>query len=268
MQERIKNRKGYYGVKLHQILSFSSIFQKAATFGGEWGFFPGCSMMGYSPELILRVYRWLKKADPSIGLVSGCCGHPTLALDDMARFEAYQRKVGGEMRRAGLKKLIVCCPNCEETLRNIKWLTVRSIWSMLDEANFTVDASGDAKYVLHDPCPTRRDPDTQEAFRRVIKRCSVNWEEYPSSRDKALCCGKIKMLMVLDPETGHKVLERRISESDNNNVLTYCFSCADSFRGAGCNAVHGLELLFPGNINARSTWKNRYESAKSVERFI
>ena len=74
MQERIKNRKGYYGVKLHQILSFSSIFQKAATFGGEWGFFPGCSMMGYSPELILRVYRWLKKADPSIGLSAAAAG--------------------------------------------------------------------------------------------------------------------------------------------------------------------------------------------------
>lgn len=68
-------------------------------------------------------------------------------------------------------------------------------------------------------------------------------------------------MMVLNPEKGREVLNMRIAESDNRNILTYCFACVESFAGAGCSPVHGLELLFPGVRTARGTWRNRIDAA-------
>ena len=265
MQSRVKSRRGYYGVKLHQFLSFSPIFAKK-TVMGEWAFFPGCSMMGYDPELVMRVYSRLKEFEPSMGIISGCCGHPAFGIDDKSGFERYSAGNAANFKSWGVKKLVVCCPNCAETLKGLEGVSVVSIWSFLEREKYTADLSGNERYVLHDPCPTRRDPETQEAFRWVMARCGVSWEEYPSSRERALCCGKVRMLMVLNPPKGREVLMKRVGESANRNVLTYCFSCADSFRSAGCRSVHGLELLFPGVRKERGTWMNRFKSASFAGR--
>ena len=256
-----KNKIGYMGVKLHQFLSFSPIFQRVVARGGDTAFFPGCSLMGYDPELMRRVYRWLVSVHPGMGFVSACCGHPTLALGGRGRAAAHRERLASLLGSLGIKRLVVCCPNCSGTLKEDFGLSVISIWKLLDEERFTCRTEGGRMFVLHDPCPTRSDPETQQAARNVFARCGVEWEEYPSSREKARCCGKTGMMMVLNPEKGREVLNMRIAESDNRNILTYCFACVESFVGAGCSSVHGLELLFPGVRTVRGTWRNRIDAA-------
>ncbi len=255
------SRAGLMGVKLHQFLSFSPLFQRAVTRGGGDAFFPGCSLMGYDPELMRRVYRWLVSAFPDMGFVSACCGHPTWAIGDKEGAAAHHKRLGAWFASLGIKRLVVCCPNCSGTLKDVGGISVVSIWRLLDDAKFVRRAGGRGKFVLHDPCPTRSDPETQQAARNVFARCGIEWEEYPSSRSRALCCGKAGMMMVLNPEKSREILNRRIAESENRNILTYCFACVESFAGAGCSPAHGLELLFPGERKARGTWRSRLDAA-------
>lgn len=255
-----KNKIGYMGVKLHQFLSFSPIFQKAVSRGGDTAFFPGCSLMGYDPELMRRVYRWLVSVNPEMGFVSACCGHPTLALGDGEKAAAHRERLSTLLGGLGIKRLVVCCPNCSGTLKEGFGLSVVSIWRLLYDEKFERRTEDGRKFVLHDPCPTRSDPDTQQAARNVFARCGIEWEEYPSSRAKARCCGKAGMMMVLNPEKGREILNMRIAESENRNILTYCFACVESFAGAGCSPAHGLELLFPGTRKKRGTWCNRIDA--------
>lgn len=256
-----KSRAGLAGVRLHQFLSFSPLFQRAVSHGGSDVFFPGCSLMGYDPGLMRRVYSWLASAFPNMGFVSACCGHPTWAIGDMGGAAKHRERLGALFCSLGIKRLVVCCPNCSATLKSLDGVSVVSIWKLLDEKKFARSADCGRKFVLHDPCPTRNDQETQQAARNVFERCGIEWEEYPSSRERALCCGKAGMMMVLNPAKSREILSKRISESGNRNILTYCFACVESFDGAGCSPAHGLELLFPGKRSARGTWLNRLDAA-------
>ena len=260
MNPRVKSVPGYLGVRLHQALSFSPFFTKLFPRGSGRVFFPGCSMASRSPELVERVYKWLLSQDPRTGIALSCCAHPTLGLGDKEGFAKLRGRLVKSLSECGTDEIIVCCPNCAKTLPD--GFKVRMIWELLDEAGFSREIPAGPAYVLHDPCPTRSMPAVQQAFRNVIERCGVKWEEYPSCRERALCCGKAMMTAAIDPERGRLILERRIRESSIKNVLTYCFACGDSFRSAGLEAVHGLELLFPGKESAGSPWSNRIKAAR------
>jgi Fe-S oxidoreductase len=269
-----QNRKlvGFWGIRLHQFLSFSSFFQKVHSEGGEWAFFPGCSMIGYDPELVELTYSWLLRLNPQMGIVSSCCAYPTSGLNDMQKFNVYQTQLGNKLKSAGIRKLVVCCPNCTKSLENLEDVDVISIWQFLDEHPCIFKTDEGITYVLHDPCPTRNYPEIQATFRRVMERGGVTWQEYNSNRRWAICCGKIKMLMMIYPEKGKELLMKRLSESQNRNILTYCFSCVDSFRKAGCNSVHGLDLIFrrPDEIRSGAIcdviniWKNRWKLSRKL----
>lgn len=261
MNPRVKSLSGYFGVRLHQALSFSPFFNKRFIRRSERLFFPGCSMTARSPELVWQVYKWLLEQDPETGIALSCCAHPTLGLGDRKKYEELRGNLAASLAECGTKELVVCCPNCAATLSGLGF-KVCMIWELLDEACFSADIPAKPIRVLHDPCPTRTMPAVQQAFRNVMRRCGVEFEEYPSCRERALCCGKAMMTAAIDPKRGRRILEKRISESSRRNVLTYCFACEDSFIGAGSDAVHGLELIFPcTEKSGNSSWANRVKAS-------
>lgn len=268
------NLGGLFGVRLHQYLSFSTFFNTKAVFGGDVAFFPGCSMIGHDTNLVMKVFGYLRNVFPKAGIFSSCCAHPTFALEDGKRYERYQGILKEQLNKAGIKNLIVCCPNCSETLRQISGLKVTSIWGVLEKhppepAQASAVLPG---LVLHDPCPTRVEPAIQESMRKVLRHFNVPFDEYPSNRAQTSCCGKIKMLMVLNPEKGREMLRRRIAQSSSRNIVTYCFSCMDSFKSADCKSIHGLECIFqrseeidPGkNETVSHVWRNRRLMARKI----
>jgi Fe-S oxidoreductase len=281
MLAKQKSRPGQRGkrlwsVRLHQFLSFSVFFDKNASFGGESAFFPGCSMAAHSPDLVTRVFQYLRGIYPDVGLWGNCCAQPALALNEgsSTKFSKYLETLEFRFRRAGVYKVIVCCPNCAVTLRRIPNLKVVSIWQVLLEHLPEPENRnlGLPPLVLHDPCPTRREPKVHEAVRKVLSHFGVVFAEYPANRDKTLCCGRANMLMARDPKKGREMLLRRVSQSSCRNVLTYCFSCADAFKSAGCGALHGLDCIFPPNgeidLDFRGsllqTWRNRWIASRRI----
>jgi Fe-S oxidoreductase len=267
-----KNQKGLLGVKIHQFLSFSSPFDQNVTFGGKYAFFPGCSMIAHSPDLVMAVYEYLRDLWPDVGLFGSCCAKPALALDKRV-FSQYQEALKRQLRKGEVHRAIVCCPNCAVTLKRIPELEVVSIWQILNE-HPAARASGFRlpPLVLHDPCPVKKTPEVYEAIREVFSRLDVAFEEYPANRDKTLCCGKINMLMVLDPDKSRELLTRRVSQSSGRDVLTYCFSCVDSFKSVGCGSLHGLDYIFTpaekidmnGRESLGQTWRNRWITARRI----
>jgi Fe-S oxidoreductase len=268
-----KSRKGLFGVRLHQFLSFSRFFDKNASFGGEWMFFPGCSMIAHSPELVMSTFKYLRGVWPDIGLSGGCCAHPALALGK-ERFLKCQRTLERDFLKAGVRGVIVCCPNCAVTLKRISCLKIISIWQVLREhlpepRTRRVELPS---LVLHDPCPARSDLKLHEAVREVLSRLGLAFEEYPANRDKTLCCGRANMLMVLNPEAGWEMLRRRIEQSSCRDVVTYCFSCVDAFKSAGCRGLHGLDYVFSPDENIdlsrregwAQSWRNRWVMARHI----
>jgi Fe-S oxidoreductase len=267
-----KSGKKLWSVELHQFLSFSGFFDKNASFGGEWAFFPGCGMAAHSPDLVMRVFQYLRGVCPDIGLFGNCCAQPALALGE-ERFLKYREILESRFRGAGVSRVIVCCPNCAAALRRIPNLEIVSIWQTLLEympepktRNFELPP-----LVLHDPCPARSDPKVHEAAREVLSRFGVVFTEYPANREKTLCCGRANMLMVREPERGREMLTRRVSQSSCRNIVTYCFSCVDAFKSAGCGALHGLDYIFaPEKIDLRlredlaRTWRNRWTTARRI----
>jgi Fe-S oxidoreductase len=257
------------GVALHQALSFSPLFdrRRAPSPDGGTVFFPGCSMLARGPALAAAVFEYLTPVYPGIGVFGSCCGYPSTAL---GREKERLATLTDAMK--GVRTVITCCPICSATLKKIPTLNTVSIWRVLDEHPVGARHGGaganvggkQVPHILHDPCPTRDDPDVQEAFRRVMARAGVSFTEYHSNRGTAMCCGKGGMLMALHPDKGMEMLRRRIAQSPKRDVLTYCFACADSFRSAGCRCVHGLELLFPARGAGAATrfpWLNRLRSA-------
>lgn len=272
-KNRPKNEKKLWSVKLHQLLSFSSFFDKNASFGGEWAFFPGCTLSAHNPDLVMTVFQYLRGVYPDIGLFGNCCAQPALALGE-EWFPKYREILERRFRSAGVDQVIVCCPNCAVTLRRIPNLEIVSIWQVLLEhmpklkvRNFELPP-----VVLHDPCPTRSEPKVYEAVREVLSRCGIAFMEYPANKDKTLCCGRANMLMVREPERGREMLMRRISQSSCRNIVTYCFSCVDAFKSAGCRALHGLDYIFVPDeqihFNLREglarTWRNRWTTARRI----
>ncbi|MDR2180499.1 MAG: (Fe-S)-binding protein [Synergistaceae bacterium] len=257
-------------MRLHQCLSFSGLFDKSAFFGGEWAFFPGCSMASHSPDLVMTVFRYLRSIYPDMGLLGNCCGQPALALSG-GPFPKYREIL--ERRFQGVARVVVCCPNCAVTLRRIPHLEVVSIWQVLREhLPEPGKIPGLPSFVLHDPCPTRNEPKVHEAVRYVLSHSGVVFEEYPSNREKTLCCGRANMLMVRNPEKGREMLMRRVSQSPCPHIVTYCFSCADAFKSAGYPALHGLDYLFAPaekiDLNLRESlvraWRNRWITARRI----
>jgi Fe-S oxidoreductase len=268
-----KTEKKLWSVRLHQFLSFSSVFDKSASFEGEWAFFPGCSMAAHSPDLVTTVFQYLRGVYPDIGLFGNCCAQPALALSE-GQFAQYHEILERRFRSAGVGGVIVCCPNCAVTLRRIPHLEVVSVWQVLLEhlPEPKTRNPGLPPFVLHDPCPARSEPKVHEAVRKVLSRFGLVFEEYPANRDKTLCCGRANMLMIRDPERGREMLLRRVSQNACRNILTYCFSCVDAFKSAGCGALHGLDYIFAPpekiNLNHRESWvrnwRNRWTTTRRI----
>ena len=100
----------------------------------RYAFFPGCALSGYSPELVIQVYDYLREKLPGTGIILNCCGSPTHFLGDSPRFEEILAGVESEMKRLGASGLIVACPDCYHTIKhNAPHLKLKSVYEDANE---------------------------------------------------------------------------------------------------------------------------------------
>lgn len=245
-------------------------------------FFPGCSLMSYSPDIVMRIYDYLKEKLPGISIMQSCCAKPVHALGDMKTFENYYEKVQSSFDMHSVDEVITACPNCFNMITKYsKEQKVISLWEIMAEKGLPKDSINRAEHIghtftLHDPCPTRKNPEIHDYVRKIISDLGLNTAEMKFSREKTLCCGAGGMLTATNNELAFAHMEKRAQQAENEHIVTYCQECTESMKKGGKKALHLLDFLFNEGMyqtkifdqqqtSTAGKWINRYKAARMID---
>jgi Fe-S oxidoreductase len=214
-----------------------------------WLFFPGCQLPASLPEETEAVYAHLCRHLPGgVGFFLSCCGAP-------ARWAGQEQLTARTVscllerwRAAGEPALILACASCLAFFRaELPQLPATALWETLDTLPLP---AGSAPRIpipaLHDPCASRREPETRAAVRKLLARLGQEVEEPALSGETTRCCGYGGLLDAANPLLGAAVARGRVRDTDKT-MLSYCSMCRDRLRSADKPSLHLLSILFPGS---------------------
>lgn len=229
-------------------------------------FFPGCTMLTYSPELVQALSEELKLKYNELAISIDCCGLPLFQLGLPERGDAYVAKIKEEFAAHEVKTLIVACPNCYYQWRPFLKDTEIQLMTIYDalmgtrvfenSANFSdkdvAISLSDAKkrITLHDSCPDRKEGIFAEQAREALRKKGYTVVEMTNNRDMASCCGSGGHVShFFRPYLSENLKTSRVAEAQNTAAVLsgYCLSCVLNFAkvsGAGAMKVqHVLNLI-------------------------
>lgn len=216
-------------------------------------FYPGCQLAASSPQYVSGAYRFLREQIAGgVGLMLGCCGAPAKWAGQEQKYQETLRQIDQNWRALGSPRVITACPSCYSLFRHhVPAMAVESLWTVLDRIGLPAGAGGagiDQKLAIHDSCTTRHEAELQNSVRRIMAKLGLQTEELPLSRDTTVCCGYGGLMIYANQEVAHKVIRRRIQESEAD-YLTYCVMCRDNFASQGKRVVYLLDAIFGHDIN-------------------
>ena len=251
-------------IKNHQIMSFNKTF--AYLNPGKDIFWPGCAMLSFGSALNTAAYGLLKKSLPNLSVCTFCCGNPSIHIYEGKDFSKRVKFIEESLKDRGVENIYTLCPNCYVTLSENTGFNVKSAWSIIDESlpRDKHDILKGRSFLIHDPCPIVKDISGSEHVRNILKNLGAEIIEFKNNKEKTACCGKKNMIMALNPEKGNKIFKSRSAQIAEEEIVTYCASCVDTFRDNNFSAHHILELIF--QIEGKSSWINRYDAVKNFKR--
>ena len=251
------NKGSRFGMAFHQGLGFSALMMKIPA--AEAVFWPGCALLNLDGEILERTLRILRRAEPEMQLACGCCGQPTVYLFPQ-KTEKRREKLVKLLRKQGVRRIYTACPNCTLQLGELSGFEIIPVWPILAAHMKPEDVTAlDGSFIWHDPCPTRKQPEQQEAARVLLKVSGCDCAEPEHTGCRTQCCGNFHMLAATDPEKSAKMRRSRLKEfPEDRIVISSCEGCLGAFRGEGRKTLHLLELLF-GRSESRG-WGNRIKT--------
>ena len=201
-------------------------------------FFPGCRLAALSPELTKKTSALLREK-LGAGLLLDCCGIPAWWAGEEDAFRRHIDTLRTSWEELGRPELITACQSCERMLsRFLPEIQLRSLYTVLDSLELTIPPSkGEA--AVFDPCAAAEKPEVKAAVRSLAKKCGLTVSEYDNG---GKCCGNGGHMRLADPALYDTIVENRSQERPEPYVV-YCANCRDTFRAAGKEARHVLELL-------------------------
>jgi NADPH-dependent glutamate synthase beta subunit-like oxidoreductase len=211
-------------------------------------FFPSCQLAASTPQHVKEVYAYLcGKIEGGVGLMLGCCGAPADWAGQEALFRETLQNIHRNWRDLGGPLIITACPSCFAMFKNnIPDVPVETLWTVFDRIGLPENTEcriTPQTLAIHDSCTTRHEGQLHDAVRRMLKGLGHQLEELPGHRDNTTCCSYGGLMLYANKEVAHKVVDRRIKESETDYVA-YCAMCRDSFAGQGKRAYHLLDLIF------------------------
>ena len=281
---KIPKQLGYNSVKFHQKNSFSKLFSTDImhlTDNSDTIFFPGCSLMAYSPEIVQDTYKYLKQTMNGLGIYLSCCGKPTNCMGFKNDFKGYYESLEIEFKNKNIKRVITACPNCFVTIRDTSPnIEVISLWETLSDIGVPEKLMGigkdlDTEFTVHDPCPTRLEAQTHDSIRNILSQLGLKINEMKYNRENTLCCGSGGMTHLTNTALSETQMTRRAEESKDNHIISYCEECAESMKRGGKSSIHILDLLFNSEIyeildqkdtGLLNKWFNRYSGKSKIKK--
>ena len=210
-------------------------------------FFPSCQLAASSPQHVKKVYDFLcAKIDGGVGLMLGCCGAPANWAGQEDLFKETLSKIEANWRELGSPKVITACPTCFAMFKHNTEMPVETLYTVFERIGLPADAGkaiAPKKLALHDSCTTRHDARLQDSIRQTMKKLGHEVEELPLNRDNTSCCGYGGLMIYANKDVAHKVIAKRINESDTDYVA-YCAMCRDNFASQEKRVYHLLDLIF------------------------
>ncbi|MFN3504989.1 MAG: VTT domain-containing protein [Caldimicrobium sp.] len=219
-------------------------------------FWPGCSLSGTSPNLVLHLHKHLenKYGKKGVGLVLDCCFDPLYQNGDLETVEKAWMDFNKKFAFYQIKKVITGCTNCFKIFKAYgKNLEISHILQEFHKEDFQ-NVPDDA--FLHIPCPAFKEKEIQELVLNNFKERVKDFLRIPA------CCGAGGSAH-LDEKLSKAFLEKNLQKSQNGPILTFCMGCKNRFLKAGANAFHLLETIpkvkpFSKPLSSFQKWKNRF----------
>ena len=163
-------------------------------------FFPGCSFINSSIELMEETFQTLVSDHQIDGITLMCCEKPLDYKDGkQAIKEAFSERLRMSLVRHGVKRIITACPNCFYELRKLvsqdfetENIEIIALPKVLFDCDHLVLASATevlSPIAIHDACPDRRYGYYAESVRNLFPADLLTELEHNKSR--SLCCGSI-----------------------------------------------------------------------------
>ncbi len=203
-------------------------------------FFPGCALPGSRQQRVLDVINQLQDKIANLGVVLDCCTKPSHDLGRLDYFQTMFFGLQAILKKHGIKKVLVACPNCFRMFKEYGDFEVQTIYEVLEAPSTTSAAQ---QVTIHDPCGVRFDRQIHGAVRRLVSTAGFTIHEMKHHGANTLCCGEGGAVGYLDTDLARSWTEMRREEAGGQQVITYCAGCSH-YLGQAMNASHILDLLF------------------------
>ncbi|MCQ1535882.1 FAD-binding oxidoreductase [Methanosarcina sp. KYL-1] len=220
---------------------------------GKVGYWPGCwaSIVSKNmPQNIARIMTAAGLEFVNLGEEKEACCGLYLALGGyMEDFAKVAAKNIENMKKRGIKTLVLSCPGCFATftehyphvaeLLGLDWdIETKHITVLLDElvreGKLKFEKPLDRKVTYHDSCHVGRWFDTYDQPRNVLKAIpGLELVEMEHTRENSLCCGLVAAFS--DMGTVGHCAEARLKEALDTGadcVITNCAGCASQLNFA------------------------------------
>jgi Fe-S oxidoreductase len=233
--------------------------------GCETVFFPGCALPGTRPKRVEQVIEVLRQDIQNLGVVLDCCTKPSHDLGRMDYFSHSFTRIRNTLVEAGVKKVLVACPNCFRMFDQYgDGLEVQTIYELLAGHDFAA-LKLQGEVTVHDPCGVREQTQVHKAVRELLVTTGLSVMEMKHHGRKTVCCGEGGAVGYLNRDFAEAWTNIRAKEAAGTHIITYCAGCTH-FLDRLTPTSHILDLLFEGRktmagkvrvTRSPFTWLNR-----------
>jgi Fe-S oxidoreductase len=194
----------------------------------EWLFFVGCA--GAFDERQKKVSRaivaLLRRAHVSFAILGDeetCTGDAARRLGNEYLFQAQAQALVEVLNGHGVKKILVQCPHCLNTLRNElpafggRYEVVHHtelLARLAAEGRLPLEpAAGLPPVTFHDPCYLARWNGISEPPRLALRAVGAEVREMPRNRRQGFCCGAGGGRFWLEERLGTRINQHRVAEA-------------------------------------------------------
>lgn len=207
-------------------------------------FFPGCALAGTRPGTTFKLYKYLKKKVPGIGIVLDCCTKPSYDLGRKEYFDACLKEMKAWLMDHGIKHIYAACPNCYRVFRDYgKEFYVHTVYELIAEKGIPKNPKVSGTVTVHDPCVIRNEREIQASVRELIRHTGLHVIEMPHSGINTVCCSEGGAVRNQSPELAENWINIRKRENMDLRVITCCAGCAGKLS-LQMPSSHILDLLF------------------------
>jgi Fe-S oxidoreductase len=208
-------------------------------------FFVGCVAAFYPmvygiPQALAQVMLAADVDFATLGGEEWCCGYPLFSAGMEEQVVPLMKHNVEQVKAMGAKTVVTTCPSCYHTWEHIypRLGIGDASYQVLHASQFLAQLMEGGKLKLrsiedtatyHDPCDLGRKSGVYDAPRRVIEGIpGLEFREFESSREHALCCGGGGDVQMVDEGVTAAVAARRVHQAKKTGariLLSACQQC-------------------------------------------